>query len=122
MHNLLGYDGTWRDAPHLGDHVGRALWALGTAAGAPNDSRDRARRLLGKALPLLARTESLRTVAYATLGLSRCGDLSAAAHTALSTAADRLQPPFSTTLTGRGSNHSTTMPDCPTLSCLPAPR
>ena len=29
MHNRLGYDRRWSDEPHDGDHVGRAVWALG---------------------------------------------------------------------------------------------
>ena len=29
MRNFMGYDRRWLDEPHLGDHVGRAVWALG---------------------------------------------------------------------------------------------
>ena len=88
MHNVLGRDGVWRDAPHVGDHVGRAAWGLGVIAGSPLDSDGRARRLLDRVLPLLGRTDSLRTVAYAALGLTRCGDRSPGGDEALITAGD----------------------------------
>ena len=29
MHNFMGYDRRWLDEPHVGDHVGRSIWALG---------------------------------------------------------------------------------------------
>ncbi len=29
MRNFMGYDRRWLDAPHMGDHVGRSIWALG---------------------------------------------------------------------------------------------
>ena len=29
MRNFMGYDRRWLDEPHVGDHVGRAIWALG---------------------------------------------------------------------------------------------
>ena len=29
MRNFMGYDRRWLDEPHLGDHVGRSVWALG---------------------------------------------------------------------------------------------
>src|SRR3954451_345288 len=29
MRNFMGYDRQWLDEPHVGDHVGRAIWALG---------------------------------------------------------------------------------------------
>lgn len=32
VRNRLQYDRRWRDAPHTGDHHGRAIWALGVAA------------------------------------------------------------------------------------------
>ena len=90
MHNVLGRDGVWRDAPHVGGHVGRAVWGLGVVAGSPLDCDGRARRLLDRVLPLLARTDSLRTVAYAALGLTRCGDRSPGGDEALITAGARL--------------------------------
>ena len=32
MHNFMDYGRRWLDRPHVGDHVGRAVWALGVAA------------------------------------------------------------------------------------------
>ena len=29
MHNFMDYERRWLDGPHHGDHVGRAVWALG---------------------------------------------------------------------------------------------
>ncbi|HZB24172.1 MAG TPA: glycosyltransferase, partial [Gaiellaceae bacterium] len=29
MRNFMGYDRRWLDEPHVGDHVGRAVWAVG---------------------------------------------------------------------------------------------
>src|SRR5947208_13610105 len=29
MRNFMGYDRRWLDEPHVGDHVGRSIWALG---------------------------------------------------------------------------------------------
>ncbi|HET6215118.1 MAG TPA: glycosyltransferase [Micromonosporaceae bacterium] len=76
MHNMLGYEGLWRDRPHLGDHVGRAGWALGRLAGrdGPPAIRRQARRLLDAVLPLVPLLTAPRSRAYAILGLSRLDD------------------------------------------------
>ena len=29
MRNFMSYDRRWLDEPHMGDHVGRTVWALG---------------------------------------------------------------------------------------------
>jgi len=29
FHGFMGYDRRWLDAPHIGDHVGRTVWAPG---------------------------------------------------------------------------------------------
>ncbi len=29
MRNFMSYDRRWLDEPHVGDHVGRSVWALG---------------------------------------------------------------------------------------------
>ena len=29
MRNFMGYDRRWLDEPHVGDHLGRSIWALG---------------------------------------------------------------------------------------------
>jgi glycosyltransferase involved in cell wall biosynthesis len=73
MCNFMGYDRRWLDQPHVGDHVGRSVWALGeilATAWIPavvEPTRDLLDRLVGS----LAGDVSLRTAAYAVLGLSR---------------------------------------------------
>jgi glycosyltransferase involved in cell wall biosynthesis len=73
MRNFMGYDRRWLDEPHVGDHVGRTIWALGeilSTAWIPALSRP-AQRLLEALVPSLDGNVSLRTAAYATLGLAR---------------------------------------------------
>jgi glycosyltransferase involved in cell wall biosynthesis len=92
VHNMLAPDGTWLDAPHLGDHVGRAIWAAGTlAAAAPHgpDLPD-ARELLLRMLPLTERLGFIRSLAYATLGLAAAAEVLPQARRALERAARRL--------------------------------
>ncbi len=77
-HNVLSYSGTWQDEPHLGDHVGRAIWALGVLAAAPAVPRDIAElagRLLDDAAPHLDALADvgLRSGAYALIGFARGG-------------------------------------------------
>jgi glycosyltransferase involved in cell wall biosynthesis len=74
MHNLMLYSGQWSDAPHLGDHVGRALWAAGvmvSESGVPESSRIRALRFMRRMVRLLDATASPRSIAYGLLGLTR---------------------------------------------------
>ena len=81
MHNFMGYDRHWLDEPHLGDHVGRSVWALGeilSTAWAPAVVVP-TRRLLDALVGMLGPETSLRTGAYTTLGLARLD-------------ADRLEP------------------------------
>ena len=81
MRNFMGYDRRWLDEPHIGDHVGRSVWALGeilATAWIPAvvvPARDLLARLVGA----LSGDVSLRTAAYTVLGLSRLD-------------ADRLEP------------------------------
>jgi len=84
MHNVLSYGGTWQDWPHVGDHVGRTVWALGVLVGTPavpDDIRRPAAALLDElglrtgALPDLG----LRAAAYALIGLARAGRIEQAA-------------------------------------------
>ncbi len=81
MRNFMAYDRRWLDEPHVGDHVGRTVWALGeilATAWIPavvQPVGDLLERLIGT----LRGDISLRTAAYATLGLSLVD-------------ADRLQP------------------------------
>ena len=73
MRNFMGYDRRWLDEPHHGDHVGRSVWALGEilstawvpAVVGPTE------RLLQTIIGTLTPEVSLRTGAYAALGLAR---------------------------------------------------
>ncbi|MFN8224291.1 MAG: glycosyltransferase family 4 protein [Gaiellales bacterium] len=74
LRNLLGYDRRWLDEPHVGDHVGRTIWALGELlSGRPH------RTVATGAEPLLAALTAslvdrelwLRTGAYTLLGLTQ---------------------------------------------------
>ena len=73
MRNFMGYDRRWLDEPHLGDHVGRSIWALGdilATAWIPAVVRP-AGDLLDRLVATLGDDVSLRTAAYTVLGLSR---------------------------------------------------
>ncbi len=72
MHNRLGYDRRWADEPHDGDHVGRAVWALGVLLAEPPapELTDAAARLLSDLAPRLATSVSPRAVAYGVIGLA----------------------------------------------------
>jgi glycosyltransferase involved in cell wall biosynthesis len=73
MRNFMGYDRRWLDEPHVGDHVGRSIWALGdilATAWIPAVVRP-AGDLLDLLVGTLGGDVSLRTAAYAVLGLSR---------------------------------------------------
>ena len=81
MRNFMSYDRRWLDEPHVGDHVGRSVWALGeilATAWIPALVVP-ARDLLAREVDALAGELSLRTAAYTVLGLSRLD-------------ADRLEP------------------------------
>jgi glycosyltransferase involved in cell wall biosynthesis len=82
MRNFMGYDRRWLDEPHVGDHVGRSVWALGeilSTAWVPAVVSP-TQRLLDAIVGTLGPEMSLRTGAYAVLGLARLDP-------------DRLQPP-----------------------------
>jgi glycosyltransferase involved in cell wall biosynthesis len=73
MRNFMSYDRQWLDEPHVGDHVGRSIWALGdvlATAWVPALVGP-TRRLLEALVRSLDRELPLRTAAYATLGLAR---------------------------------------------------
>jgi len=81
MRNFMSYDRRWLDEPHVGDHLGRSVWALGdilATAWIPALVVP-ARDLLAQLVGALAGEVSLRTAAYTVLGLSRLD-------------ADRLEP------------------------------
>ncbi|HVN61676.1 MAG TPA: glycosyltransferase family 4 protein [Gaiellaceae bacterium] len=74
MRNFMSYDRRWLDEPHIGDHVGRSIWALGeilATAWIPAVVRP-AGDLLDRLVATLGDDDvSLRTAAYTVLGLSR---------------------------------------------------
>ncbi len=73
MHNFMSYDRRWLDEPHAGDHVGRSIWAVGevlSTAWAPAIVGP-TRRLLTSLVSSLHGEVSVRTAAYAILGLAR---------------------------------------------------
>ena len=73
MRNFMDYERRWLDAPHVGDHVGRTVSALGevlSTAWVPGVVGP-ASRLLSFLVASLTSTVSLRTAAYSTLGLAR---------------------------------------------------
>ncbi len=73
MRNFMSYDRRWLDEPHVGDHVGRAIWALGeilSTAWVPA-LVDPAQRLIDTLIAGLAGETSLRTDAYTVLGLAK---------------------------------------------------
>jgi glycosyltransferase involved in cell wall biosynthesis len=73
MRNFMSYDRRWLDEPHMGDHVGRTVSALGeilATAWIPAVV-DPARNLLGRLVGALEGDVSLRTAAYSVLGLAR---------------------------------------------------
>ncbi len=73
MHNFMDYGRRWVDDPHLGDHVGRAAWALGAVIAAEPGGGDAAacRALLAEMTPRLHELRSPRGVAFTILGLTR---------------------------------------------------
>jgi len=81
MRNFMSYERRWLDEPHIGDHVGRSIWALGEILGTswiPAVVRPAA-DLLDRLVGTLPGDLSLHTAGYTVLGLSRVD-------------ADRLQP------------------------------
>jgi glycosyltransferase involved in cell wall biosynthesis len=101
MHNFLGYDRRWLDEPHVGDHVGRSIWALGdilATAWIPAVVRP-AQDLLDRLVDMLGDDVSLRTAAYAVLGLSRLDTdrLDPAAHRQLERLVEQLADAYERT-------------------------
>lgn len=73
MRNFMSYDRRWLDEPHVGDHAGRTVWALAeilTTAWIPAVVGP-TQRLLDGVVGTLDGHVSLRTGAYAALGLAR---------------------------------------------------
>jgi hypothetical protein len=93
IRNLRAHDGTWLDEPHLGDHVGRAIWGLGAVAAcaaAPAGARAEAVRMVDALLPAVPALGYLRPPAYTALGLARLPDPGPDARAALALVAKRL--------------------------------
>ncbi len=73
LRNFMDYGRRWLDEPHLGDHVGRAIWALGevVAAHPPRQESRTCLRLLSEMAPVLDHLTAPRELAFALLGLTR---------------------------------------------------
>ena len=71
FHNFLGSDGRWLDEQGSEDSHGRAIWALGTAAGrSPHwSSQIMAQQLFAQALPAVTDFTSPRAWAFSLLGI-----------------------------------------------------
>ena len=101
MRNFMSYERRWLDEPHVGDHVGRSIWALGevlSTAWVPALVGP-ARRLLDSLVVSLRDDVSLRTAAYAVLGLARID-------------ADRLEPEARALLQRLVNQLSEALADC----------
>ena len=68
FHNRRDEAGRWTDTASVEDHWGRALWALGTAAGAASDPRVRRAALDAATVGLERRSPWWHAMAYAALG------------------------------------------------------
>jgi hypothetical protein len=77
MRNFMSYDRRWLDEPHLGDHVGRAVWGLGEVIADCRQASiaDPAIRLFDELLPSVERCEFLRSTAFGLLGVARAANL-----------------------------------------------
>jgi glycosyltransferase involved in cell wall biosynthesis len=101
MRNFMSYDRRWLDEPHVGDHVGRSAWALGeilATAWIPALVVP-ARDLLARQVASLSGDVSLRTAAYAVLGLSNldADRLESAARTQLERLVEQLADAYDRT-------------------------
>ena len=101
MRNFMSYERRWLDEPHVGDHVGRAIWTLGevlSTAWVPA-LVDPAQRLIDTLIGGLGGETSLRTDAYAVLGLAKLDPdrLDGPARGFLERALDRLAAAFEAT-------------------------
>lgn len=73
LRNFMSYDRRWMDEPHQGDHVGRAVWALGVviAAHPPRAVVRPSLRLLEQLAASVVKLRSPRAMAFAVVGLTR---------------------------------------------------
>jgi glycosyltransferase involved in cell wall biosynthesis len=98
MRNFMSYDRRWLDDRHIGDHVGRSIWALGevlSTAWVPGVVGP-AGRLLTSLVTSLNGTVSIRTAAYAILGIARLDPdrLEPEAHRLLERLVDQLEAAY----------------------------
>ncbi|NUT36639.1 MAG: glycosyltransferase [Hamadaea sp.] len=73
MHNVMDADGRWADDPHIGDHLGRAIWAAGRIAASAHAvpaTRRLASSLRRRAVLMLPSGAAPRTLAFALLGMT----------------------------------------------------
>ena len=72
LHNIMDFSHRIVDKPSVGDHLGRAIWAMGAVINSdlPSGLKKSAQLIFDRALPLAKRSESPRTKAYACLGLA----------------------------------------------------
>ena len=71
MHNFRAVDGAWLDRPHSGDHLGRAVWALGEVGAGSTAFSRRGLRLLSEVAACRPTLTAPRSMAVALLGLTR---------------------------------------------------
>jgi glycosyltransferase involved in cell wall biosynthesis len=73
MHNFMSYERRWLDEPHVGDHVGRSIWAVGEVLARATSPAILVpcRELLAALVTYIDDEVYLRTAAYALLGLAR---------------------------------------------------
>ncbi|WP_035935722.1 glycosyltransferase [Knoellia aerolata] len=71
MRNVRDVSGPWLDEPHPGDHLGRAIWALGDLSADPGGVAPWARGLLHDIVSTEPSLRDPRAAAFAVLGLAR---------------------------------------------------
>lgn len=74
MRNFMSWDRHWLDDPHGGDHVGRAIWGLGELSASGGPFAAEACELLDVLAPKVSPAWSVRSIAYASLGLVAAAD------------------------------------------------
>jgi hypothetical protein len=74
MNNFRDVDGAWLDGPHSGDHLGRAVWALGEVGAGSTAFARRSLRLLGEVVASRPTLAAPRSMAVGLLGLTRLTD------------------------------------------------
>ena len=72
LHNLMDFSHRITDHPSVGDHVGRAIWAMGAVINSdlPAGMKKSAQLVFDRALPWAKKSPSPRTKAYACLGFA----------------------------------------------------